>query len=122
MSRLKRHLGKSGANVASGGGKNTACRERVLLLNTNAETDEFPFHDGLTFYALARWSDDLLTLPAGEVWPGSLSGPRRLAGGAERTTGRGLRNKFFKKSGFASGFFEGKPRGKTYKQKHLRKH
>jgi hypothetical protein len=121
MSRLKRHLRKSGANVAFGGGKNTACRERVLLLNTNVETDE-TFHDGLTFYALARWSDDLLTLPAGEVWPGSLSGPRRLAGGAEQTTGRGLRDKFFKKSGFASGFFEGKPRGKTYKQKHLRKH
>jgi hypothetical protein len=101
----------------------TACMTRILLLKTSVETEKFSFQGALIFDALARWSNDLLkeTRPTGEVLPGSSSGPGCPVSCGAAVARHKTQNSFFKNSGFASGFFEGKPRGKTYKQKHLRR-
>jgi hypothetical protein len=88
--------------------------EEISLLKMGVVTEIVPFPGALIFKAPARWSKDPLqeTRRAGEVFSHSQSGLAQAGCCGAKVAHRKMQNRFFKNSGFASGFFEGKPRGK----------
>jgi len=91
-----------------------ACLARFSLLEMCVETVIFPFPGALIFKELAHRCKDLLqdTRFAGEVFLDTLAGPVRPVFSGAVVANHKMQNKLFKNSGFAPGFFEGKPRGK----------
>jgi hypothetical protein len=97
------------------------CVAWFLLLRRGIEFVRI--RSALIFDALARWSVDLLQvfLPTGGLSAGPVTSPGDAAHCGCVFVHHKTQAGIFWLSAFASGFFEGKPRGKTNKTKHLRK-